>query len=108
MTKMPSFFVSTFSRAASTESPRSTLPKTVYCASRWAARPSSIEKLEPPLFGSLIRPMLRIPRTCGTSVNSPGTVFFASSLHSALSGFWTELASTDCTCATKPLSTRNT
>ena len=63
-----------------------------------AARPSSIEKLEPPLFGSLIRPMLRIPRTCGTSVNSPGTVFFASSLHSALSGFWTELASTDCTC----------
>ena len=49
-----------------------------------------------------MRPMLRMPRVCGTAVNSPGTVFAASASHSGLSGVVTEARLTLWIWATKP------
>ena len=56
-----------------------------------------MEKEEPPELGSSIRPIERMPRTCRTGVNSPGTFFAASALHSSERGVVMEEASTDWT-----------
>jgi len=87
----------------------------VYLPSSEGAFPSSIEKEEVPEPAASNFPIESIPRTCFTSgnaelgvpENSSGTFFLASCLR-ALDIVARRPPSTPCTCATKPLSTRNT